>query len=244
MTDAQQQQQQKPIAHVNQDQALKTILGYKIFKGDWTCRKFQFPFGNVQSDAGNFKTAVHHGPVKMCESGFHFCERAVDCLAFYRLDPSFKYAEVAASGIVLTEGNKSVTNHLTLVKELSYHEFKSMCTGIVTLLHPNSQKQVEIPYKEGVKHGELTTWHDDGQVNERTTYVHGCEHGISRSWYPGGQKCCELTFHMGVRHGKCRYWYHDGHKAEERTFVHGKEKNVTYFDKPDLLIDDPCDIMD
>jgi hypothetical protein len=59
------------------------VLGYKIFKSDWTCINFQYPFGNKHTSIDAPMTVVHEGPVIMCESGFHFCQQALDCLRYY-----------------------------------------------------------------------------------------------------------------------------------------------------------------
>ena len=50
------------------------MRGYKVFNNDWTCRDFQYEVG---------KTYKHDGKISLCGSGFHFCEKAVDCFNYY-----------------------------------------------------------------------------------------------------------------------------------------------------------------
>ena len=62
------------------------------------------------------------GEVIMCRRGFHFCKKATDCFEYYPFDPNNKVAEVEALGDVETEGNKSCTNKIHIIRELSWYE--------------------------------------------------------------------------------------------------------------------------
>jgi hypothetical protein len=63
------------------------IKGYKGFNQDMTCRGFQFEIGGEHKE----KEAI------ACESGFHFCEDAIDVFAYYPPGTS-RYCEVEGSG--------------------------------------------------------------------------------------------------------------------------------------------------
>jgi hypothetical protein len=93
------------------------MKGYKVFNPDWTCREFQYEVG---------KTYEHDGELRVCGGGFHFCEKAVDCFNYYSFDPNNKVAEVEAVGDVLTDGDKSVTNKLVIVREVEWSELLSI----------------------------------------------------------------------------------------------------------------------
>ena len=90
-----------------------SIKGYKVFNPNWTCRGFQYEVG---------KTYKHNGNIEMCEAGFHFCKKASDCFNYYSFDSNNKVAEVEAIGNVETKGNKSVTDEIIILKELTWYE--------------------------------------------------------------------------------------------------------------------------
>ena len=72
----------------------------------------------------------------MCGSGFHFCQKASDCFNYYDFNSNNKVAEVEALDLVETEGNKSVTNKIHIVREIPWQELLTIvntgkdCTGL------------------------------------------------------------------------------------------------------------------
>ena len=102
------------------------MKGYKVFNPDWTCRDFQYAVG---------ETFRHEGKIEVCEAGFHFCEKIADCFGYYAFDSDNKVAEIEATGNVKTKGDKSVTDEIRIVRELSWHEVLNLanegknCTG-------------------------------------------------------------------------------------------------------------------
>ena len=105
---------------------IMSIKGYKVFNPDWTCRGFQYEVG---------KTFKHNGNIEMCGAGFHFCQKISDCFNYYNFDSNNKIAEVEAVGRTETIGDKSVTDEITIIKELTWHEVLDLantgkdCTG-------------------------------------------------------------------------------------------------------------------
>ena len=105
------------------------MKGYKVFNPDWTCRGFQYEVG---------KTYTHSGKINLCNSGFHFCTRLVDCFGYYKFNSDNKVAEVIADGKVIasSDDSKAVTDKITIVRELTWHEVLDMvntgksCTGL------------------------------------------------------------------------------------------------------------------
>lgn len=87
--------------------------GYKVFNPDFTCKGFQYEVG---------KTYEHTGDLGVCSSGFHFCEKLIDCYEYYSFQEENKIAEVIAHGKVLSDGNKSVTDKIEIVNEITWSE--------------------------------------------------------------------------------------------------------------------------
>ena len=71
----------------------------------------------------------------VCKRGFHFCERAVDCFNYYAFSPKNKVAEIEALGDIDSDGIKSCTNKIHIVREITWHELLDLvntgngCTG-------------------------------------------------------------------------------------------------------------------
>ncbi len=95
----------------------KVVKGYKVFKPDWTCR----PEGKIfQYEVG--KTYEENVKPKVYNCGFHFCEKAVDCFNFCKFNPKNKVAEVLALGEIDSDGTKSCTNKIQILREIPWSE--------------------------------------------------------------------------------------------------------------------------
>lgn len=103
------------------------VYGYKIFNPDWTCRNKQY------TCPGEFKEDVKPTP---CSSSMHFCPDLKDCFEYHQSDPNNHCAEVVALGEIVQDGNKCVTNHLQIIREIPWNEVLKRvnqgkgCTGI------------------------------------------------------------------------------------------------------------------
>ena len=103
------------------------IKGYKVFNPDWTCRGFQYKVG---------KTYEENITPKTCSRGFHFCERASDCFNYYSFNSRNKVAEIVALGDIDTDGTKSCTNKIQIIREIPWDELLKIvnegkgCTGL------------------------------------------------------------------------------------------------------------------
>ena len=106
---------------------MSEVKGYKVFNPDWTCRGFQYELGKI------FEEDVKPS---CCDRGFHFCKKAADCFSYYSFNSKNKVAEVIALGEVDTDGKKSCTNKIQIVREIPWQELLTIvntgkdCTGL------------------------------------------------------------------------------------------------------------------
>ena len=118
------------------------IKGYKVFGPGWICDPAGTPFQYAVGETYEMKEV----PI-VCERGFHFCERAVDCFNFYDFDPKNRVAEIEALGEIDSDGSKSCTNKIHIIREISWHEILDFvnigngCTGMCNSGDCNSGNQ-------------------------------------------------------------------------------------------------------
>ena len=106
---------------------MSEVRGYKVFNPDWTCKGFQYEVGKI------FEENVEPS---CCDKGFHFCEKASDCFSYYPFNSKNKVAEIIALGDVDSDGTKSCTNKIQIVREIPWDEVLHIvntgkdCTGL------------------------------------------------------------------------------------------------------------------
>ena len=118
---------------------MKGVHGYKVFYSDWTCG--HFGYRKQYFCPGKFEEDVD---LAICRSGMHFCEKLTDCFNYYQFNPENKVAEIFAYGTVLSDGVKSVTDKLEIVREIPWDEVLRLvnigkdCTGLCNTGHWNT----------------------------------------------------------------------------------------------------------
>lgn len=107
------------------------VHGFKVFRPDWTCD----PTGynpKQYTCPGKFEEEEE---LDVCGHGMHFCQTAADCFNYYSFNSENKVAEVIAYGEVRTDGDKSCTDKLEIVREIPWDEVLRIvnlgknCTG-------------------------------------------------------------------------------------------------------------------
>ena len=114
----------------NNNTVQNVVHGFKVFRPDWTCS----PNGNTKQYTcpGKFE---EEGELDVCGHGMHFCQTAADCFNYYSFNSENKVAEVIAYGDVRTEGDKSCTDKLEIMREIPWDEVLRIvnigknCTG-------------------------------------------------------------------------------------------------------------------
>jgi antitoxin component YwqK of YwqJK toxin-antitoxin module len=203
------------------------MRGYKIFEADYTCRGYKYSVNDWN---------IHDGEVKVRESGFHFCPRALDCLEYYGYDPENTYAEVECDDEYIVDRDKVVCKRLKITKTLTYEEFGKLLTGDISTplkkcsyvdgklhgdyrrYHENGQLLVETKYSNGELNGSYKEWREDGMLKTKTTYKDGLEDGLYEMYNKNGGLFIKSHFKDGYMYGISRQWHENGILFVERDY--------------------------
>ena len=129
------------------------IKAYKVFENDWTCKGFRFEMG---------KEFHFDGEIKICNSGFHACEKLADCFNYYEMMPYNKIAEVEILGKIERHGedSKIVTDRIKIVREISFREM------------------IEIIKSQAVNRSEAVNWSEAVNGSMFIDNCNGISHGL------------------------------------------------------------------
>ena len=78
-----------------------------------TCRGYQYELN---------KKFILDGQLEMCYNGFHFCKEIENCFEYYNFTNGERMFEIKASGETITKDDKTVTDEIIFIKELSREE--------------------------------------------------------------------------------------------------------------------------
>lgn len=91
------------------------MIGYKAFNMNLTCRDMQYEIG---------KEYVFEGKPIACKQGFHFCETIAECYQFYPMSCSTRICKIEASGDIVKDGLKYITNKIKIIEEITKENIK------------------------------------------------------------------------------------------------------------------------
>ena len=96
------------------------MIGYKAFNMDLTCRDMQYEIG---------KEYVFEGKPIACKQGFHFCDTIAECYQFYPMSSSTRICKIEASGDIVKDGQKYITNKIKIIEEITKENIKKGNNG-------------------------------------------------------------------------------------------------------------------
>ena len=209
---------------------INVIKGYKVFNHDWTCRDFKYTVG---------KTYLHEGPIGLCETGFHFCQRAIDCFNYYSFNPNNKVAEVEALGRTYTSGDKSVTDKIRIIREISWEEMLKIvnvgrnCNGFGNTGDNNSGNLNAGRCNNGSRNtGDGNNgWYNSGLCNDGNSNSGDANDGDYNSGRGNYGKYNSGDYNIGRFNSGCwnRGDYHSGFFNTDDSFVMSFNKPTTLY---------------
>ena len=211
------------------------IKGYKVFGPGWICD----PVGTPYQYAVGETYEMEEVPI-VCERGFHFCERAVDCFNYYGFDPKNKVAEIEALGDIDSDGSKSCTNKIHIIREIPWQEILDLvntgngCTGMGNSGNWNSGNWNSGDWNSGNRNSG--DWNSgNGNSGNWNSGNWNSGNGNSGNWnscsYSSG--CFNTIEHKMFLFNKLSDWtYHDWIRSDARRVLsripHRHLKQVSY----------------
>lgn len=207
-----------------------SVKGYKGFKKDLTCRGMQFEIGQTYEMAES---------PSVCNRGFHFCEKIADVHDYYLLGDS-RVCEVEAIGEIVKEGNKSATNKIVIIRELSREEIRTLAntgndnTGYRNSGHGNSGQFNSCDNSAGTFMSKRISYEAFNKSLSRGEYTELiCSRG-----YHICQQFQLVKYRVRTRTGKFRDFRYLGYKKSWQYFWNNLSftqrmaiRNMPHFDK-------------
>ena len=106
------------------------ITGYKAFYQDKNGLYCQPSTNGKKYRYEEGKICEIKGELKICENGIHFCENLKDVFDYYPLVQWVKVYKVEILGDVIKKDNKSCTNKLKILEEVTFEEIVNRSNGV------------------------------------------------------------------------------------------------------------------
>jgi hypothetical protein len=104
---------------------MSEIRGFKGFDKDLKCKGFQYEVGQTYK--------IDESP-KLCSRGYHFSPTLKQAMVFYPQKDGNRWCEVLAIGEFELATDKVVTNHIKIIREITYSDVCAEIEGINLLL--------------------------------------------------------------------------------------------------------------
>ncbi len=99
-------------------------------------------------------------------------------------------------------------------------------TGTGIEKHPDGQKIMEVPVKEGKINGTVREWAPSGLLLMEVNYKEGKKEGSEKGWYNNGKPRIELVNVNDLPEGKCLEWHNNGKMKSEGVYRNGVETGL------------------
>ena len=124
--------------------------------------------------------------LKICHSGFHFCQRQVDTIRYYHYSKEFILLEVEALGKVVTEDDKSVTNRIKILRVVPKEEYDFATFddrgNMISKTYPNGDKY---SYEYDDRNNKISKTYPNG---DKYSYEYDDRNNKISVTYPNGDK--------------------------------------------------------
>jgi len=105
----------------------------------------------------------------------------------------------------------------------------NLFTGIELNHHTNGVIKLQLPFTNGIPHGNRIMWHSNGQKESEGSFENGARAGLWKTWYPSGQPAKQGKFVNGKPEGMQIFWHTNGVKSVEwdhkEGYPHGEIKS-------------------
>ncbi len=201
---------------------------YKAFDENLCCRKLQFNIGETTSVEGD---------IEMCKNGIHCCKHPIACRQYYPRNSRF--CEVTPVGKMLTDGNKTVCEGITVIKEITGEDLSDLLSGLYEERFWDGQLSLVGTYKDGKLEGQRKIWYKNGQLGRECTYKDGKRDGPCKDWHENGQLWKEFSCKDDKLDGLYKDWYGDGQLWRECTYKDGELEGLykCWYGNGQLLIE-------
>ena len=165
------------------DTLLNNMIAYKATY-NYKCRNQTYAVGKTYTS----------DKLKICQHGMHYCNKMEDTLNYYETNKNLILLEVKILGNVETEGDKSVTNKLKVLRVVPFDEYTdSMKSKFPVYEYDDRGNMISETYPNGCKYtyeydstgNKIRITHPDGN---KYTYEYDSSGNQISMTYPDGNR--------------------------------------------------------